>query len=815
MKRLLFSISFGCAMLSATAAPITPAEALARLDNGPLKVVGKTKDTLRLVHTTKTGTGAPAIYVFNKSERGYLLLSADDLAYPVLGYADGADFDATQMPPQMKWWLDEYAAQIEYASRHPEKSTVTMPHTDTGAGRQSIAPQIKTKWDQGEPYNRQAPKITSERGFTGCVATAMAQVMNYWQYPEVGKGRISYDSPSLAKRLELNFANRKFDWANMSDTYRPGQYTDTEADAVAYLMKAAGYSVKMDYAADASGALAMNIGNALVKYFNYDPNLLYDLRMYHSPSEWNSLVYENLKNTGPLIYGGGSMLGGGHSFICDGYDAETGFFHFNWGWSGMSDGYFSLDALAPGSLGAGGGAGGGYNFTQDAVFGVRPPTGNAVEERPLRITQMGSLEGYIKGDSLKFDLTSETDAMWVNYHPQNLDMSFGVIIEPQGNTPGTTRKIQVDKRKFSVLPGYGLNPAILNPHVLLPQAGLEDGTYKVTMAGIMDDGENWLPVKECHTYYNYCILRKSGDKYTVENEPVQILTLKEGGFNNELYYACATEATVTVANDTDIEMSKGFAPALIRNNAIYFLGESKFVTVAPHSEATVVWSTDLHLMAPIAGIAADTDFTMAFFDEDTYNFFFSDETVTMHPNPGVPKVSLPQTPRITGAKTATEEVVPGLKRTVHIINDPTEIPLSARLRLDEGYFAYNVYACVVSPEFEEGGEAAEILAQSGQSAFLTLNRPTSFETMISFPLAEAGKYYAVALAYGYGQNFVPIGTQYAYFRLDSSDVDEIESVNMECQDDTIYNLQGIPVGKDLEPLPRGIYIRAGKKLLKK
>ena len=141
----------------------------------------------------------------------------------------------------------------------------------------AIAPMIKTKWDQVEPYYNQCPMVGTNRTYTGCVATAMAQVLKYWNYPEVGTGSISYECEDISKRLSMNFALRKFDWENMSDTYVPGQYTETEADAVAYLMKACGYAVKMNYNTESSGALAMNIASGLKKYLGYDQNILLSL----------------------------------------------------------------------------------------------------------------------------------------------------------------------------------------------------------------------------------------------------------------------------------------------------------------------------------------------------------------------------------------------------------------------------------------------------------------------------------------------------------------------------------------------------------
>lgn len=405
MSHIIYRTSLALAAIltvaNAQAAHVTPEEALARAAKDmPAKTPAKLRmATPHLAHTALSPDGSPAVYVFNAAGRtGYMLLPADDTARPVLGYCDEGSFDADAMPPAMKWWLDEYSAQIEYASSRLQNYPSSQLPNYTPA-REAIEPMITAMWDQIEPYNNMAPLYGSERTYTGCVATTMAMVMDYWNYPEKGQGKVSYTASTIGKRIELDFSKRKFDWDNMLRSYDiDGEYSAEQTDAVAYLMKACGYAVKMDYSTSASATLAMYIGQAMAKYFNYDPNYRYELRLHHSSSEWEQIIYDNLKNAGPVLYGGGSYLGGGHSFVCDGYDGN-GFFHFNWGWSGISNGYFSLDALQPDALGSGGGAGGGYSFTQDAVLGIQPPTGAPAEPRVETFVQMGSLSGSVSDDN--------------------------------------------------------------------------------------------------------------------------------------------------------------------------------------------------------------------------------------------------------------------------------------------------------------------------------------------------------------------------------------------------------------------------------
>lgn len=824
LKQLLTGIAVVAVATTISAKPITPDEALSRLREGNSKMAAPSKSgkAPRLIHTTKTTKGDPAVYIFNQGDNnGYLVLSADDAAYPLLGYSDSGNADASNLPPALEWWLGEYASQIEYVNEKGISAEASVMKTDMSSTWQPIAPMIKTKWDQIEPYYNQCPLYGTERTFTGCVATAMAQVANYWNYPAVGKGSISYECEDLSKRLTMNFALKKFDWDNMCDTYLPGQYTATEADAVAYLMKACGYAVKMSYSTESSGALAMNIANGLVKYLNYDPNTLYDQRMYHSASEWKQIIYDNLKNVGPILYGGGSMLGGGHSFVLDGYDGN-GMFHFNWGWSGMSDGYFSLDALNPNSLGTGGGSGGGYNFTQDAVLGIQPPTGKPAEARPLEMTQLGSLSAEVEEGKLKFNLIGEGQAMWVNYNPSTLKMMFGAIFEPQGSTGGETIRKHVSTTKFNIQPGYGTDPAHLKPTVDLAEAALNDGTYKVTFASVLIEtgGDDvWTPVKQGYGYVNYVILKKSGDTYTVENSEVDYLQLVSAEYLEKLYYGGLAKIEIEVANDSDIELTKGFAPVLIStaDGYPYFIGESVYITLPPKTTEKRQWVSTLNLVQNV-NITGDTEYYMAFLDEGTANFFVSEDKITMYANPGLPTMSLWGVARITNGERVTEALPNGTETTVYVIDDPNNIEISARVRLTKGIFAYNCLAFIVDPFQEETEQGTEIFTMAGMPMFMaSAGLSQTFKATAGYPLLIPGKHYAVIMGYQYGYNYVSMSNAApTYFRVGgTSAVEELPADNAEEGSGEIFNLQGISVGYDFDSLPAGLYIRNGKKIVKR
>lgn len=390
-KQILFAILSLAAASALQAAPITPGEALARLSETGGRHARAAKEAPQLVATYYGPDGLAAIYVYTYSgSRGFMLLAADDSVRPLLGYSETNSFAAGNLPEQVDSWLSYYAGQISDSRELP----AYQPAIATRAGDyESIRPLLETQWDQGAPYNNECPIVNKYRSVTGCVATAMAQVMKYWEYPLVGKGSVTYIPQGTDLELTLDFSKREFDWENMQNTYGKN-YGNAAGTAVARLMQACGYSVKMKYSPTESGAYAKDIPGALTTYFGYDQGVSRKQRSeYSSAADWNDLIYNQLAKIGPVIYSGRSTSGG-HCFVCDGYDAD-GFFHINWGWSGMSDGYFLLEELTPKEVGTGGHYGG-YNLDQEAVVGIMPPVGRLSLEE-LTIGNAADDSGNVKG----------------------------------------------------------------------------------------------------------------------------------------------------------------------------------------------------------------------------------------------------------------------------------------------------------------------------------------------------------------------------------------------------------------------------------
>ena len=285
--------------------------------------------------------GNEPYYIFNVgNDNGFVIASGDDRAYAILGYSYEGSLDTDNMPDGMKWMLDFYAEQIaatpETAKRSNLKAAGSYP---------VVEPLLTTKWDQYAPFNNNCPLRNGKKCVTGCVATAMAQVMYY--HRKRSTERVMKYIPGYDYYVNLNtFVFRVdsvpkgsfIDWDNMIDDYENTEYTDKQAQAVANLMFYCGVAVHMNYSPDGSAASYENIPDALTTFFDYKHNKLVKREDY-SDTEWENMVYNDLLNGNPVLYGGGN-----HSYVIDGSDGN-GYVHVNWGWGGYHDNYFLLSAV--------------------------------------------------------------------------------------------------------------------------------------------------------------------------------------------------------------------------------------------------------------------------------------------------------------------------------------------------------------------------------------------------------------------------------------------------------------------------------------
>ncbi len=329
-------------------------------------------------------------YIFNSEEgEGFVIVAANDVAIPILGYSTENSIDPTNLPIQLEELLQAYTEEIQYAVENNLYATDSIKDlwnsykraSQTNQAASTMSALISTKWDQSPYYNIKCPSDASLSSLgghptTGCVATAMAQIMKYWEYPEIGIGNKSYNSQYYGT-LSANFAATTYDWDNMPIKLSSST-TMVQNNAVATLMYHCGVAVSMNYNCDnngGSGAYVIDYGGgrasaevALKNYFGYASTIVGKTwTSSTSATTWKNMLKNELDNRRPILYAGRSSSSGGHAFVCDGYDSNDKF-HFNWGWGGSANGFFSLTALTP--------SGGNFTYEQQAVIGIKPKDGS-------------------------------------------------------------------------------------------------------------------------------------------------------------------------------------------------------------------------------------------------------------------------------------------------------------------------------------------------------------------------------------------------------------------------------------------------------
>lgn len=332
---------------------------------------------LQLAYTAQSGE----YYAFNASAAdGYVLVSGDDRMPAVIVYSDEGKFDADAIPDNMREWLETYAEQVRYVQTH---AGVRIQSSTDQTSIGNVYPLLgNTKWNQSAPYNNMCPTFnnngTTQRTVTGCVATAMAQVMYYHRWPETGTGSNTYifnlnSDEQQPLTLSADFSQSRYDWANMLPSYT-GNETTTQNNAVAKLMSDCGVAMDMGYGAS-SGAVTRIAMNRMPKHFRYDKSIKFIMRDAYTLDKWLSIINGELSSNRPVIHTGASNQGG-HAFVVDGCNSN-GYYHVNWGWNGMSNGYFVLTDLTPTDQGIGSSEGG-YNLRQGLIYNIMPDRGGAV-----------------------------------------------------------------------------------------------------------------------------------------------------------------------------------------------------------------------------------------------------------------------------------------------------------------------------------------------------------------------------------------------------------------------------------------------------
>lgn len=311
-------------------------------------------------------------YVYNRPENGYIIVAGDDLVYPVIGYSFTSLYDSENLPPNFQLWMEDVAYGISVAVKEnrisSERTRLAWESYFNGnIHLRSLQSNylLQTTWNQSTPFNLQCPLENRQRTVTGCVATAMAQIMKYHEYPQ---GILSGSIPGYTTANNKHFiapislSEQSYNWNIMSDNYFFYDRSES-ADEVAKLMYHCGVSIMTDYELSTvgSGAYTNNMVSALHTYFGYDKGIQSKLRSFYFTSDWLNMLITEIDAGRPVTYSGVDDKNAGHAFICDGYDSE-GSFHFNWGWGGQLDGFFFIDNID-------------YRYYNDIQIGIQPNNG--------------------------------------------------------------------------------------------------------------------------------------------------------------------------------------------------------------------------------------------------------------------------------------------------------------------------------------------------------------------------------------------------------------------------------------------------------
>lgn len=400
---------------------------------------------LRLTHTEASAKSseANAFYVFNIGDNdGFVIIAGDDRARQVLGYSNQGNLDWNHMPDNLRAWLGQYRKQIEYLQEHPDLQDAATPAASNSA-TPVVGPLCSTTWGQEAPYYNRCPKLGNEYCVTGCVATAMAQVMYYWKYPSsVTPSFSSYSTGSLSVP---GLSSTTFKWTEMLDSYChwdyttsalvQDSYTDTQADAVAELMRYCGQSVHMNYSPNGSGAYTWNQESAMEE-FGFDILTGLKSAYSYSASQWVAMLNADLDAGRPILYSASDENDdGGHAFIIDGYDSN-GNYHLNWGWYGTGDGYYPINAL---NVEHRDGTKLYYNVSQQAILGVEPPA-DAITTHAAVVAAAENVTA-----------TSFT-ARWSDDTPAENVKSYTLYVNAKGAKPKAELLEEVDWSSSSTVP---------------------------------------------------------------------------------------------------------------------------------------------------------------------------------------------------------------------------------------------------------------------------------------------------------------------------------------------------------------------------
>ena len=475
-----------------------------------------------------------AYYVFTGNQGGYVIVAGDDRAPAVLGYSDNGTFDSQDIPEAMQYLLEGYTAQIEALGTYAKPA-----HPLTSAS--AIRPLVTASWSQNSPYNTLLPMLNNgKQAVAGCVATALAQVLYYWKQPARPTSAIpAYTSQTLQIYMP-QLEPVDFNWTAMQDTYLSNDTESDGARAAAQLTLYCDQVMTMDFQYGVSGAMTSRIPNAISTYFGYKRNAHCEYRENFSTQGWTDLIYSELAQGRPVIYSG-SKASSGHAFICDGYDGQ-GLFHINWGWDGMSNGYYLLNVLNPDAQGTGSASEAyGYIYDQYIVCNIEPGEGESVFALTAGDVALNSAVTSRVSNNVNF--TANVTGRFYNYTPETIAVSFGWGFY-QGDE---LLSVLYRSGSSSLQPNYFFST---NNQVLSFGSGITSGIYRIVPIYSEYGANNWRPCVGADV--NYIEVTIDGDNCTVIGQGsagIRDYTVNDIYYDGALHHGRPVHLTLNMTNN--------------------------------------------------------------------------------------------------------------------------------------------------------------------------------------------------------------------------------------------------------------------------
>ena len=486
-----------------------------------------------------------AYYIYNIGDnQGFVIISGDDATKPILGYTDSGRFNEAKAPDNFRAILKAYESSI-YSIQSTKQKTQTASIeanliSSIASANTVVSPLLDSiKWGQENPFNLLCPydSRTQRNSVTGCVATTMAQLMKYYEWPITGTGTHGYTENDFGY-LSANFGNTNYNWASMRGQYGSNKNA-VEDSAVAQLLFHCGVAVNMDYSGNSSGAYSKDAARALISYFGYDNNIQCVTRDYYSNTEWIQILKNELLASRPVMYSARSEEFG-HAFVCDGYDSND-FFHINWGWDGYCNGYFELGALAweePGTRGATGG----FALDQSMLIGI---------QKPDNVNKL-SYELYTYSN-----LTASTSAV-SNYKNNSINITYTIVNQGINQFSG---KVGIGYKKLGENTLYvlrelnssvNLNSEYLTPisNTLTLNALSNTGVYELFPIYKPTDSTSWSIMRGSATYQNKLIVNRVGNSATITapDKNINLILTEQMLLPTHLYADQSVNFSVALAN---------------------------------------------------------------------------------------------------------------------------------------------------------------------------------------------------------------------------------------------------------------------------